>query len=158
MTFEEAVAIILDIEGGYVHNPNDPGGETNYGIAKKYHPGVDIKNLTRFEAMQIYRAEYWNPLNLDEFPDELRLILFDCAVNQGVYKARGFACEAMGVVSYMKLNQNLFNLFTPDDIQKSVKRIAQLRMDAYMSSKHWNEFGKGWVARLLHVTAKSSVT
>jgi Glycosyl hydrolase 108/N-acetylmuramoyl-L-alanine amidase len=48
-----------DIEGGYVNNPADPGGETKFGICKRYHPDVDIKNLSREGAMAIYAREYW---------------------------------------------------------------------------------------------------
>ena len=42
-TFDEIIQITLDHEGGYVHDPTDLGGETNYGIAKRFYPDVDIK-------------------------------------------------------------------------------------------------------------------
>jgi hypothetical protein len=44
--FDEIIEVVLEHEGGYVNDPKDPGGETNYGIAKRSHPDVDIKNLT----------------------------------------------------------------------------------------------------------------
>ena len=36
--FERAVARVLSDEGGYVDNPADPGGETNFGISKREYP------------------------------------------------------------------------------------------------------------------------
>jgi len=42
-------------EGGYVNHPDDPGGETNFGISKKEFPNLDIKNLTRDDAKEIYK-------------------------------------------------------------------------------------------------------
>ena len=45
-TFDEIISVVLHHEGGYVNDPKDPGGETNYGISKRAYPDVDIKNLT----------------------------------------------------------------------------------------------------------------
>ena len=50
ISFDEIIDITLHHEGGYVHDPKDLGGETNYGIAKRFYPEVDIKNLTKDEA------------------------------------------------------------------------------------------------------------
>ena len=41
--FDEIIEVVLEHEGGYVNDPKDPGGETNFGIAKRSNPGVDIK-------------------------------------------------------------------------------------------------------------------
>ena len=45
--FNDIIEVVLHHEGGYVNDPKDPGGETNFGIAKRSHPDVDIKNLTK---------------------------------------------------------------------------------------------------------------
>ena len=52
-SFEE----IIGIEGGYVNDPKDKGGETKYGISKRSYPHLDIKNLTLNEAEYIYYNE-----------------------------------------------------------------------------------------------------
>ncbi len=77
MTFEQAVKIILEKEGGYVNHPKDPGGETKFGITKKFYPNVDIKNLTIEKAAEIYRKEYWGKIQAELMPSYLRLIAFD---------------------------------------------------------------------------------
>lgn len=55
---------IVDIEGGYVNDPDDPGGETKYGISKARYPNYDIKNLTISEAEIIYRRDFWDYYHL----------------------------------------------------------------------------------------------
>ena len=38
ISFDEIIGITLHHEGGYVHDPKDLGGETNFGIAKRFYP------------------------------------------------------------------------------------------------------------------------
>ena len=83
ISFDEIIDITLHHEGGYVHDPKDLGGETNYGIAKRFYPDVDIKNLTKDEANDIYRRDYWVRNKVEELPENLRHIFFDMCVNQG---------------------------------------------------------------------------
>ena len=56
-TFDEIIDLTLEHEGGYVHDPSDLGGETNFGIAKRFYPDVDIKNLTKEGAKEIYKKD-----------------------------------------------------------------------------------------------------
>lgn len=157
MTFEEAVRVILDLEGGYSNNPRDPGGETNFGIAKKWHPDLDVKNMSRKDAMDIYKEEYWNAMSLEFFPPSLRLMLFDCAVNQGVTKAKEFACTAFGISRYYRLDKLYFDTLPSTDIKPALIRIAQLRLNAYYSTKNYDTFGKGWLSRLMFVCLKTNM-
>jgi len=57
--FNIAVQVVLSNEGGYVNNPADPGGETNFGISKRSYPNVDIASLTKEAAAEIYRHDFW---------------------------------------------------------------------------------------------------
>ena len=86
-TFDEIIEIVLEHEGGYVNDPDDAGGETKYGIAKRWYPNVDIKNLTIEQAKKIYHQDYWRPAKCDEVPPHLRHIYFDMCVNQGKSRA-----------------------------------------------------------------------
>jgi|TARA_Y100000310_G_C20565118_1_gene755101 lysozyme family protein len=82
-TFNEIIETVLTHEGGYVNDPTDLGGETKYGITKKFYPSVDIKNLTKEQAKKIYHQDYWRPAKCDEVPLHLRHIYFDMCVNFG---------------------------------------------------------------------------
>jgi lysozyme family protein len=88
MSFQQAVEFVLAREGGYANDPADLGGETNYGISKRAHPDLDIKNLTVEQAREIYRASYWIPAGCDGFSPGWALAIFDTAVNCGVSRAR----------------------------------------------------------------------
>jgi|TARA_B100000287_G_scaffold297929_1_gene281091 lysozyme family protein len=86
-TFDEIIEVVLEHEGGYVDDPKDPGGETNFGIAKRSHPDVDIKNLTKEGAKEIYKEVYWDGNKVESLPDDLWHIYFDMCVNQGKGRA-----------------------------------------------------------------------
>ncbi|MDZ7804703.1 glycoside hydrolase family 108 protein [Thiohalophilus sp.] len=75
-----AMAWVIKTEGGYVNDPQDPGGETKYGISRRAHPGIDIKNLTVDEATELYRIDYWDAYRCGELPPAFGLFLFDSVV------------------------------------------------------------------------------
>jgi len=78
------LAIILKHEGGYVNDPDDAGGETNFGISKRAFPNLDIRNLDEDQAISIYCYNYWIPVMGDLIvSNELALQVFDMAVNAG---------------------------------------------------------------------------
>lgn len=85
-----AIEFVLKMEGGEEgeHDPNDPGGFTKFGISSKAYPTMDIKNLTREQAVEIYRRDYWSACHCDELPAGFDIAVFDAAVNMGVVKSR----------------------------------------------------------------------
>ena len=85
--FDDIIKVVLKHEGGYVNDPKDPGGETNFGIAKRSHPDVDIKNLTEDKAKDIYKEHYWDGNKVESLSEDLRHIYFDMCVNQGKGRA-----------------------------------------------------------------------
>lgn len=93
--FDKSFARTLKEEGGYVNDPADKGGETKYGIAKRYHPNVDIKNLTVDGAKAIYLKEYWTPINGSSIASQdIADSVYDFAVNAGTGRALSFASKA----------------------------------------------------------------
>ncbi len=81
--FEEIIKQVLEHEGGYVNDPKDLGGETKYGITKRFYPDVDIKNLTIEQATEIYKKDYWDKNRVESLPQNLWHIYFDMCVNMG---------------------------------------------------------------------------
>lgn len=79
--FDKAFELVIGLEGVYSNDPDDPGGETKYGIAKRYHQNLDIKNLTLDQAKAIYLQEYWLPSGCDTASYPMDICLFDSAVN-----------------------------------------------------------------------------
>lgn len=87
---------ILRREGGYVNDPDDPGGATNHGvtIGTMRRLGIDlnrdgrttaadVKALTRDEAKQIYLREYFEKPRIDELPEAMQATVLDMNINAG---------------------------------------------------------------------------
>ena len=86
--FNKIVEYTLKKEGGYVDDNVDKGGETNFGISKASHPNVNVKNLTKAEAIEIYRKKYWDGTNIDKLQDQrIAQKLFDMSVLMGQKQA-----------------------------------------------------------------------
>ena len=81
--FKEIIKKVLEHEGGYVNDPKDLGGETKYGITKRFYPDIDIKNLTIEQATDIYKSDYWDKNKVESLPQNLWHIYFDMCVNMG---------------------------------------------------------------------------
>lgn len=79
--FKTAVAFVLKNEGDYSQDPEDAGGETKFGISQRSYPNLDIKNLTRDQAIAIYREDFWAPYQ--DFDEPIATKLFDLAVHMG---------------------------------------------------------------------------
>lgn len=82
---------------GYTNDPNDPGGETKYGIAANRNPGVDVTNLNWDGARTIYFNSYWVKGHCHELPGPVAAIHFDGCVNNGYGAAAKFLQRAAGV-------------------------------------------------------------
>lgn len=95
-TVQDLANEIVAREGGYVDDPDDPGGATKYGVtlaalrrfgADKSGDGKvteqDLRRLTRAEAAQIYIRHYYHGPKLDALPEALRPSVFDMYVNAG---------------------------------------------------------------------------
>lgn len=138
--FDKAFEYILNWEGGYSNDPNDPGGETKYGISKRAFPDEDIKNLTKERAKEIYEEKYWKAAFCDKLSFGLALMKFDCAVNQGVGAANSLFKDA--------------SLFSTDE-EKKIKEFAVLRLLRYAANKNFNIYGKGWTRRVVDILGKA---
>ena len=85
--FVEFMPFIFKWEGGYDNDPDDPGGETKYGIDKRSHPEVGIKELTREAATEIYWNDYWLKNGCDDYPFAFGEVFFNACVNCGSSRA-----------------------------------------------------------------------
>lgn len=70
-------------EGGYVHDPVDPGGESKWGISKRSYPHLDIKSLTKEDARAIYYRDYFVRYGINTLPECLQELMLDWAVHSG---------------------------------------------------------------------------
>jgi len=106
--FDRCIKFVSRWEGGYVKHPDDPGGETKFGISKRAFPMIDIKSLTEEEAQDIYRTHYWLKAGCDKLEWPMCLVVFDTAVNMGVRRAYLYLLESKDWKEYLKLRREFY--------------------------------------------------
>ena len=176
--FEKALAQTLKNEGvvngktGYVNSKSDSGGETNYGItkAKARECGYQGKmcNLPYETAKQIYYNEFWKKTNAANMPNfNLAFFLFDFAVNSGVKQAIKHLQAALNklfinntnhlplIIDGIAGNKTKTALMSIKDNYNEIIKLQsilineRLRFYTGLSKTQFNEFGKGWINRII---------
>ena len=111
---------IVGREGGFVNDPDDPGGATNHGvtIGTLRRLGIDVnrdtridvadvKALTRKQAVEIYLKHYFEGPGIAALPEPLQASVFDMYVNAGGNAVKilqrlladmGFPCDPDGAI------------------------------------------------------------
>jgi lysozyme family protein len=95
-TIDDIARDIVRREGGYVNDPDDPGGATKYGVTihtmrrlglDLTGDGIvdahDVKALSEAEAIEIFKSHYFQPPRIGELPETLQTSVFDMYVNAG---------------------------------------------------------------------------
>ncbi len=155
--FEQAVEFVLSdkIEGGYVNDPRDRGGETNFGIAQKHHPKVNIKKLTREGAIAIYKKQYWDSADCDELSPLIAVAMFDCSVNQGPAVAKRLLQKAVkatadGAIG-PKTKAAIDRFINKYGEAELVKEFLGWRLRRYAFTATASTYMRGWANRVLEL-------
>lgn len=148
MNFDVAFDRIMDHEGGYVNNPDDPGSETKWGISKRSYPMLNIATLSREDAKAIYLRDFWNRIDASRLHDGVAFQAFDFAVNSGIETAVRYLQRAV---------------FTPDDghwgpksraaaaamsESDTIMRLNALRLRFMTYLSNWPSASRGWSRRI----------
>lgn len=148
MSFDKAFARTLQFEGGHVAHPEDPGGETKYGISKRSYPDVNIGGLTIEDAKRIYKRDFWDALNLDEFPELLAEAVFDAAVNSGKRAAILWLQKSVDVQADGVLGPKTIAAVKAANEDKLAMRFYGQRLAFMCDLRTWPTFGRGWARRI----------
>lgn len=104
--FDRLIDPLIAREGGYVNDPNDAGGETNWGItvrvARENGYAGRMADMTRDHAKAIYRAKYWAKPGLyliAPLSPAVAEELFDTGVNMGTGTAGIFFQRALNALN-----------------------------------------------------------
>jgi lysozyme family protein len=173
--FDSAIEVVLRHEGGFVNDPDDPGGATKYGVSLYYlkangdidhddvnHDGridiEDIKLLTPETAKEYYRRNWWDKYRYSNISNcMIATKVFDIAVNIGGIRANKFAqqaasqcgklCAADGV-----LGPNSFNAICAVDPNCFVTNFEALVASRYrlltIENPKLSKYLKGWLRRV----------
>jgi lysozyme family protein len=172
--FNNALQHVLTNEGGYVHDPDDPGGETYKGVARQMNSkwdgwvNIDIlkkqsgfpANLERDIELQdkirdFYHFNYWNRINGDNLSNQaIALTIFDFAVNAGVSTSSSLAQMVVGAVAdgvIGKESTDKINNFDPEHFLAAftVAKIARY-MSIIKRRPTSQKYLYGWIKRALN--------
>jgi lysozyme family protein len=165
-SFDLFLPMLLKLEGGYVDDPDDPGGETNKGITMSTFQncaheflGIDptsanLQSLTDAQAGIIYKNLYWNRMQGDAISlQDLANIVCDFFVNAGtratkmlqhVLNGQGAHIIEDGVIGAASL-QALAGL--PQNLV--YRQYKQDRLDYYQAlGQKYPNFLNGWLNRV----------
>ncbi len=103
---ERIISEIIKVEGGYVNDPSDSGGETNFGItvavARQFGYVGAMRDMPRSVAFDIYSAKYWDAVKGDEMvklSEHVAEEVVDTSVNMGPGRAGKFLQRALNVLN-----------------------------------------------------------
>ncbi|MEW6772937.1 MAG: glycosyl hydrolase 108 family protein [Bacteroidota bacterium] len=171
-SFDLAIPIIFKHEGGYQAHPKDSGnwssgkvGEgvligTKYGISAptliawrgKMVTPEDMKNLTEEEAKRIFKARYWDPLNLDKVKDQkVAELIFDAADGSGVGLAKKHTVRALNNIgiNVSEYSVDAINRANPVRLFNALKEV-RINFFKSIAANDPNKavFLKGWLNRM----------
>ncbi len=149
MRFMDAMTILLELEGGYVNDPRDPGGETKYGISKRAYPTEDIPNLTVERACTLYKRDYWDPIKADQLPPKVRFAVFDAAVNSGIAQAVKWLQRAAGAQVDGVMGPRTLQKAMEGDPMRLTSHLIALRLEFLADNKNFTVYGRGWTKRIV---------
>lgn len=150
--FEKFIPIIFKNEGILSDNVNDAGGLTKWGISQNSYPKLDIRSLTKEQAQDIYKVDYYNPCKIDQITNELlALHVFDFAVNAGVGRSIRMIQRIVKVVQDGVIGNITLEAINKTDLSSSFidarniyyKQIATGRNLIFLS---------GWLNRVRNTT------
>lgn len=160
MSFSILMDRILAHEGGYTLNPLDRGNWTSgkvgrgklkgtkYGISAMAYPHLDIKNLTRGMAMDIYRESYYMCFETSVKGNAARYQLLDYAVNSGIRQAVKALQKAVGAKpdGIIGPETQMWAAMT-GDVDIALLVLAD-RLEYMTNIRSWSTFGRGWAKRI----------
>ncbi len=166
-SFHNALTFILRWEGGFVDDPDDPGGRTNKGVTQKTYnrwrqkhglDPADVLYIDAEEVDQIYAEGYWVPPHCPELARNLDLIQFDTAVNMGVRRAvmilqEGLGCKADG--QFGPITTKAAHDCDPEAVMKVYCDIRECFYRRLVERKpRLKKFLRGWLNRLNSLRAE----
>ena len=153
MNFDIAFERLIGHEGGYVNHPEDPGGETNWGVtlrtAREAGYTGSMRDLTRDQAKEIYRTAYWGRAQAEQYDGAIAFQVFDAAVNHGIGQAIRFLQRAVGVADDGAVGPVTLAAVRAMSVTDVLARFNAERLDFYTKLSTWPTFGKGWARRVV---------
>ena len=160
--FDDIIQVVLKHEGGYVDDPDDRGGATNWGVTQAVYEDYvgykcdkeEIKKMTQEVAEEIYFEKYWKPSRAEKLPEEIRQTYFDMVVNHGqggAVKILQQACNnKRKPENYIAVDGGI----GPNTI-RAAKNLKDWELQVERSGFYWRtsqvKFIRGWIRRCFNL-------
>lgn len=159
--YDESLRRVLEHEGGYTNDANDPGGPTNWGITigdaraywKNDATAADVKAMPLDVAKQIYRSKYWDAMSCNSLPAGVDYCVFDYGVNSGISRSAKVLQSFVGVPQDGEIGQDTIAATAKANAAQLIDRICDQRMAFLKGLSTWGTFGRGWSTRVADVRA-----
>lgn len=153
MNFDTAFDRVIGHEGGYSDHPDDPGGQTMWGVtiavARANGYAGAMRDMPREVAKGIYRSQYWDKVQADSMPFAVAFQVFDAAVNHGTGQAAKFLQRAAGVADDGIIGPKTLAAVAARGAAALLLLFNAEREQFYTDLKTWPSFGKGWSRRVV---------
>lgn len=151
--FDSIILRVFPYEGGYLSPEEaraqaDPGGETHWGISRRAHPDLNIKDLTREQAIEIYRTDYWVRIHGEELPSAIGFAMLDAAINSGWTKSVMWLQKAAGVADDGKFGPITRAAVAAASTADLMLLISAERLDFMSRLSTWGTNSRGWARRI----------
>ena len=157
-SFTAVIAVSLRFEGGFVDDPQDPGGATNWGITLeglsewrgKRCTVADVKALSLDEATEIYNARYWLPMGGPDLPAGLDLTVFDFGINAGPGRSIPMLQRLVGQVADGRMGPKTIAAAqcAGSTLLTRINALAAVHEAYYHTLPGFAHDGRGWTARV----------
>lgn len=158
--FEKALRFTMSdaVEGGYVNDPDDHGGPTNFGITQLVYDEyrrakglayAPVKEITRQVAREIYYERYWKRIKPELMREDMAIAAFDFGVNSGPTQAIKTLQDVLGLKSdgiIGPLTSRRLQATTSTDVAYYLKA----RLD-FVRSLGRKKFIRGWENRIFNL-------
>ena len=147
--FEPAVEITLENEGGLVDSPSDPGGLTNFGLSQRSYPDLDIRNLTKEQAKEIYLRDFWKFSGITD--QSIANKIFDSYVNmehEAIKIAQGILGFSQQDGVYGTQTEQRLNQQAPEPFLETYRAALTQHYEAIVAANPKESvFLAGWLRR-----------
>jgi lysozyme family protein len=151
---------VLAYEGGFSIDPDDGGnwtggksglGEllgTKWGISAASYPTLDIKSISREQAISIYYRDFWDGKMMSNLPPQVAACVLDASINMGHGTAVKLLQSVVGTEQDGVIGPHTVAACSQRDQDELVPEYLAARGVYYAGLKNFSKFGKGWMTRL----------